>query len=411
MEGNTINCTEYEENIPKVSKSAENGNLDILGLTGDMTTTENNDKNFTPECTDKLHNCFQDFTAHEIYNRKTGVHDSTIKRESACILPSTHTELPCIMTNIQGDAVERTQVDSDPETSKDSFQAHDNCEQKPACDNTSRNKCNMRNMKSPNFSNVSIPQNSSQYSRLVIVNIDLLKLLSPSSSLPNPPCVIFPTTNLHNTTSKSPINVNNRHKNFAQTTEREEHNLEKELFSVTLLEEIMNETKRDQEHSKKTCKKHVTFSSSLIKATDDSLEHNISKKTGDEILMENINTGLKNDNITDSIIVRFAHGFSSVMAHMCNFAFTKFSSAISEAWEATTTKHKDGYVKYDGPKPRPSLQSHFNRMASKRKLLPSYADKIESEMKIVKRSCRVLLVQSNDSGKLYASSETRFGNS
>jgi hypothetical protein len=597
MEDNTINCTGYEENIPKVSKSEENGNLDVLALAEDMTSTENNDKNFTPECTDKLHNCVQDSPAHETYSKKTGVDDSTSKRKSACILPSTHTEsarvipsthtesacvipntgtesacimpnthteaayimpsihiestcvisntdtestctmpnthtesacimpsthteaacimpsihteaacimpsihiestcvipntdtesacimpnthteaayimpsihiesactmpsihteapyimpsihiqstckianthteaayimpsihiksactMPststeaaCIMSNTQRDAVEWTQVDSDTEISKDSFQTYDNSEQKPACDNARKNKCNGRNMKSPNLSNVSTSQNSSQYSGLVIVNKDLSKLFS-SSLLSDPPYVIFPTTNLHNTTCRSPITVNARNTKFAQITEKEEHNLEKELFSVILLQGIVNETKKEREHGKKTCKKRVTFSSSLTKATEDSLKTNSSKNSGDELLMENTNTSLKNDNITDSIMVRFTHGFLSVMAHMCNFAFSRFSSAISEAWEATTTEHKDGYVKYDGPKPRPSLQSHFNRMASKRRLLPSYADETESEMKIVKRSCRVPLVQSNDSEKLNVSSETRLGNS
>jgi hypothetical protein len=315
------------------------------------------------------------------------------------------------MPNTQKDAVEWTQVDSDPEISKDSFQTCDNSEQKPACDITSRNKCNVRNTKSPNLSNVSTPQNSSQYSGLVVVNKDLSELFSPSSPLSDPPCMIFPTTNLRNTTCKIPVTVNTRNKKFAQTTEKEEHNLKQELFSVILLQGIMNETKKEPEHGKKTCEKHVTFSSSLTKATEDSLETNSSKSSGDELLMENINTSLQNDNITDSIMVRFTHGFLSVIAHVCNFALSKFSSAISEASEATTTAHKDGYVKYDGPKPRPSLLSHFNRMAAKRRLLPSYADETESEMKIVKRSCRGSLVQSNDSEKLYASSETCFGNS
>jgi hypothetical protein len=334
---------------------------------------------------------------------------SSTHTESACTMPSIHIEAACITPNTHRDAVEWTQVDSDTEISKDFFQTYDNSEQKPACNNTSRNKCNVRNTKSPNLSNVSIQQNSSQYSELVIVNKDLSKLFSSSSPLSDPPCVIFPTINLQAATCKSPITINTRNKKFAQITEKEEHNLEKELFS--LLQGIVNETKKEREHGKKTCKKHVTFSSSLTKASEDSLEINSSKNCGDELLTENINTSLQNDNITDSIMARFTHGFLSVIAHMCNFAFSKFSSAISEAWEATTTAHEDGYVKYDGPKPRPPLQSHFNRMTSKRRLLPSYADETESEIKIVKRSCRVSLVQSNDSEKLYASSKTRFGNS
>jgi hypothetical protein len=374
-EDNTINCTGYEENIPKVSKSEENGNFDVLGLAEDMTSTENKDKNFTPQCTDKLHNCVQVSSACEIYIKKTGIHDSTNETESACIMPKT-----------QRDTVERTQVDSDLEISKDSFQTYDNSEQELACDNRSSNKCNIRNAKSSNLSNVSTSQNSSQSSGLLTVNENLSKLCSPSSSLPNPPCVKFPTTNLHNTTCKSPIEINTRNKKFTQVTEKEQHNSEKELFSV--IQEIMNKTKKKREHSKKTCEKHITFSSLLTKATEDSLATNSSKNNGDELLMENMNTSLKNDNITDSIMVRFSHGFLSVMAHMCNFAFSKFPSAISEAWEATTTSYKDGYPKYDGPKPRPSLQSHINRRASKRRLLLSYADETESEMKIVKRSCR-----------------------
>jgi hypothetical protein len=470
MEDNTINHTGSEENVSKVSKSEENGNLDVLGLDADRTSTENNGKNFTSECSGKLQKCVQDSSAHEIHSKKIGIHDSTSEWKSACILPSTHkktvfvipnthtepacilpkthaesackvpcthtesacimpnthtesvhlikkvhaesackmpstrTESACVMPKTQRENVERTQVDSDPEISKDSFQTYVNSEQNKACENKSKNKCNIRNMKNPNFINVSTAQNSSQHSGLVIPNKDLSKLFSPSLSITNLPYMIFPTTNLNTTTCKSQIQINTRTKKYAQATEKEEHNLEKELFPAIHLQGIMNDTEKEREHSKKIRKKHVTFSSSITIETEDFLETNSLKNNGDELFMKNINTSIQNEKTADSIMVRFSHRFLSVMEHMCNFAFSKFSSAISEAWEATTIAYKDGNVKYDGPKPRSSLQSHVNRIASKRKLLLSYVDETESEMKIVKRICRTSVAQSNYGRKTYASS-------
>jgi hypothetical protein len=464
MEDNTISHTGSEENVSKVSKSEENGNLDVVGLVADRTSTENNGKNFTSESSGKLHKCVQDSPAHEMHSKKTGIHDSTSEWESACILPSTHketifvipnthtepacilpkthaesewkvpcthtesarimpkthaesarimpnthtesvflieqvhTESACIMPKTQRENVERTQVDSDPEISKDSFQTYVNSEQDQACENKSTNKCDVRNMKCPNLSNVSTAQNSSQHNRLVIPNKDLSKLFPPSLSISSLPYTIFPTTNLNTTTCRSQIQINTRTTKFVQATEKE-HSLEKELFPAILLQGIMNDTEKGREHNKKTCKKHVTFSSSITIETEDLLENN-----GYELFRKSTNTSFQNKNTADSIMARFSHGFLSVMEHMCNFAFSKFSSAISEAWEATSITYKDRNVKYDGPKPRSSLKSHVNRIASKRKLLPSYVDETESEMKIVKRTCRTSVAQSNYGRKTYASS-------
>jgi hypothetical protein len=306
------------------------------------------------------------------------------------------------MPNTRRETVEWTQEDSDLEIFKDSFQTLVNVEQKQACYNTGRNNCNVRNMKSPNLSNMSTPQNSSQHG-LAILNKDISNLFSPTS-IPDLQ-QIFSTTNLPTTTCKSQIKINTRNKELAQATEKEENNLEKELLSAILQEGIMNDKKKEQERSKKTCKKHVMFSNS---PTNKTVETNISINSGDELLLKNINANIQNENTADNIMVRFTHGFTSVMEHLYNFASSKFSSAISETWEATATAYKNANVKYIGPKPRSSLQSHVNRIASKRKLLQPYVDETESAMKTVKRSCQSSAVQSNDAGKLYASSYTHF---
>jgi hypothetical protein len=374
MEHDTINCIEYEENVPKVSYFEENGILHVLGSAEDMPSPQN-DKKSMPEDSDELDNSVQHSSGHEAYVERMGVQCSTKTTELTSVMSSTHTHI-----------TQQHELDSATELAEDSFQSCDNSVQALACDTAHGEKSDVRDKESPTLINVSTPQNSAQSSGLFTEKKDALNLLSSSPPAVNPACVLFPVTDLHNTTCTSQIEGKIPNEKFTVVTEKEDGNFEKNLFSIILLQGVTREMKMKQEDYKKACEKHVTFSSYSTKVIEQILETSSSRNKGDELVTQNTNTDIQNNNVVNGLTGRFARGVLSVMARVFSFACQTFSSAISETWESTAIVYEDKCAKCDGPKPRPALQSHVNRMYLKRKFLPLYVDETESKMKRVKRS-------------------------